>query len=1030
MRAACQPALRWLLALLLLGASGLLIAAPKTPQTPSSLASLQQLIESYKPDPQRVAELRARLDAAPPATESTEALATFHLERARAADELGEADRQLADLELAFTAIRAARNDYGNETQSLRLRIQNELAGAHTANGDLQRARELRLDMRGRQAPLGWVISNNSLLARIFQRSGEADLAREAVTRSENAMAQARQNPMLPNWRSLLSQTRAMLLADQGRHEEAEAHFRASIADATAFLAARRAQAGLLRGSELTADEAARGVELRRLQLGFNLLHQRRLEEAELELRETLKLALDRSGRGSSNAANALRGLASIAQERGQRAETLWLARASRDAFLAAGLAPASAPVLRSRKLIADTLATLGREQDALTDYDAIAADLAAHPGREAKDVLRGFARMRSLMAAGRTAEAGALMDDWVADVSTRYGHEHYQTALILGHRAVLRLTTGNLKGAGEDFAAAVPVLTDPGRRAADSMGRSDWARRRYVLNHYVGYLAERGKQLSGDAAAQAVAESFRAAEMARAQGVQKAVALAAARAAATTPELADLMRREQDLAHEVDTTFEALIQIQSRPPDKQLPQVAEAMKARVDAARQERKRALDEVGRLFPRYKDLIDPRAPSLAEARAVLAPEEALVAILSGTQRTYVWVLRQEREPVLHVAELPAARLDALVKTLRQGVDLSNAQDLDHLPAFDLAVARELYDNLLKPAEAAWGDARTLLVVADGALTRLPLSLLVTGPAKDLASAPWLARRVAIATLPSVNALITLRQLPAAAAHRLPFVGFGDPAFGGQASPATPATTRGGKGLLALHVRNAPIRAWEALMDRGDLVAGGPSTGGHLPPLPDTRDEILAMAAALGADPQRDVYLGTAANRNNLAQARPEARRVVAFATHGLVAGDLPGLNQPALALAPSADGKDNGLLLLEDVLRLKLDADWVVLSACNTAAGESASEGLSGLGRGFFYAGARSLLLTHWSVESESAAKLVSGLFERYAQNPAQGRAEALRQAMLALMNGPQRAYAHPAFWAPYVLVGDPGISAPH
>ncbi|MRR10351.1 CHAT domain-containing protein, partial [bacterium] len=457
---------------------------------------------------------------------------------------------------------------------------------------------------------------------------------------------------------------------------------------------------------------------------------------------------------------------------------------------------------------------------------------------------------------------------------------------------------------------------------------------------------------------------------------------------------------------------FEALIQIQSRPPDKQLPQVAEAMKARIDAARQERKRALDDVGRLFPRYKDLIDPRSPGIAETRAVLAPDEALVAILSGTRRTYVWVLRRDREPVLHVADLPAARLTSLVSTLRQGVDLSTAPDLDHLPKFDLAAARELYDALLGPVEAAWGDARTLLVVADGALTRLPLSLLVSGPAKDLASAPWLARRVGIATLPSVNALITLRQLPAAAANRLPFVGFGDPAFGISAAPATP-TTRGGKRLLTLHVRNAPTRAWESMLsERGEsLISGGPGNGGHLPPLPDTRDEILAMAAALGADPRRDVYLGAAANRSNLVQARPEARRVVAFATHGLVAGDLPGLNQPALALAPSADGKDNGLLLLEDVLRLKLDADWVVLSACNTAAGESASEGLSGLGRGFFYAGARSLLLTHWSVESESAAKLVSGLFRHYARKPAQGRAEALRQSMRALMDGPQKAYVH-------------------
>ena len=103
-------------------------------------------------------------------------------------------------------------------------------------------------------------------------------------------------------------------------------------------------------------------------------------------------------------------------------------------------------------------------------------------------------------------------------------------------------------------------------------------------------------------------------------------------------------------------------------------------------------------------------------------------------------------------------------------------------------------------------------------------------------------------------------------------------------------------------------------------------------------------------------------------------------------------------------------------LEDVLGLKLNADWVVLSACNTAAADGrAEEALSGLARGFFYAGSRSLLVTHWAVESESA--------KHYAAKPQAAKAESLRQAMLKVMSLPQ--YAHPAYWAPYALVGDGG-----
>ena len=105
-------------------------------------------------------------------------------------------------------------------------------------------------------------------------------------------------------------------------------------------------------------------------------------------------------------------------------------------------------------------------------------------------------------------------------------------------------------------------------------------------------------------------------------------------------------------------------------------------------------------------------------------------------------------------------------------------------------------------------------------------------------------------------------------------------------------------------------------------------------------------------------------------------------------------------------------------------LRLNADWVVLSACNTAGADGkVEEALSGLARGFFYAGSRSLLVTHWSVESESAMQLTTRTFDAYHRQSGLGRAQALRQAMLAVMQTP--AYAHPTFWGPYALVGEGG-----
>jgi CHAT domain-containing protein len=210
------------------------------------------------------------------------------------------------------------------------------------------------------------------------------------------------------------------------------------------------------------------------------------------------------------------------------------------------------------------------------------------------------------------------------------------------------------------------------------------------------------------------------------------------------------------------------------------------------------------------------------------------------------------------------------------------------------------------------------------------------------------------------------------------------------------------------------------------------------GNLPRLPETADEVRNVAIALKADPDADVFLGAKANEETVRTADLAHRRVVMFATHGLVPGDLDGLQEPALALsAPSvARVQGDGLLTMSKILGLKLDADWVVLSACNTAAGSGAgAEAVSGLGRAFFYAGTRALLVSNWPVETTSARALTTDLFRRQAEQPSLSRAEALRQAELALIDGPGFladgkplfSYAHPIFWAPFAVIGDGGSS---
>jgi CHAT domain-containing protein len=367
----------------------------------------------------------------------------------------------------------------------------------------------------------------------------------------------------------------------------------------------------------------------------------------------------------------------------------------------------------------------------------------------------------------------------------------------------------------------------------------------------------------------------------------------------------------------------------------------------------------------------------------------------------------------------------------------------QSFGDVPTFSVESAHRLYAALLGPVEEAWRNAHSILVVADGPLAGVPFALLVTAPSalgseggdqplfSSYRSVPWLVRRTAISQLPSVASLITLRGLPAAPLARRPFVGFGDPWFSlEQAQWAERSSSEAGVSSAPHHALSFQRQSAPELTGMKSVELAG------LPWLPDTADEVRSVAIALGADPAADVFLGRRANEQVLAGLDLASRRVVMFATHGLVPGDLNGLSEPALALtAPEVAGvRGDGLLTMGEILGLKLNADWVVLSACNTAAADGVgAEAVSGLGRAFFYAGTRAVLVSNWPVETTSAQALTTSVFRFQTEDPSLTRAEALRRAMLDLIDGPGltaggrsiASYAHPIFWAPFTLVGDGG-----
>jgi CHAT domain-containing protein/tetratricopeptide (TPR) repeat protein len=1023
--------------------------AAKAP--PPTIADLILLLQSYKPDPERITRLRAEMDEAVPETGDPNQLAIAWHRKALAASELQEPERRGEYLSRALDYARGSRNPTPAGLGG-HLRLKSEYADNLSATkgviAALDSFAEFVASME-KGPPNGFQIHAHCQMAGYYLHLGDLDRARASLATAEAVFKRlaTRKNAglNLPSWSRQIETSRGLILRREGRIEDEERALLAALRLAEEAIAAMpaRMDQGKWAPSESRAEAS---VDFSTILLAQTLVAEERLDEAELMLREVLKRSLARDGRNSPLVGRALSALRGVFTNRGRYAEALVVAEWADRTLAEAGIAEHSPMRLNARIGLANSLGTVGRNAEAAALTDAIRATL-----KDDSRLEEGFSQgtlpsIRSFIAVGRIADALRDGDNLLARATRNYGADHYYAAEVRAYRAMALHRTKRVDEARREFARAVEVLVDPAKvvgKQKASLART--GRLRLILNEYLGVLVG-GK---GTRDEKDMAEAFRVADVARWQSVQKAVTGSALRAASGSPELAALIRKVQDTDDELEAVYKNLISQRSAPPDRQLPAVIAAMDARIGALRKAQQLDLAEIRRQFPQYDALISPRPADLATARKTLQANEALLSIYVAPGGSYVWALAADGRPHFHFSPKPPSWVAAMVKRVRASVDLSSGLGPEQM-RFDLEAASALYQELLAPVQAAWGKADTLLVVANGALGQIPFSLLPTAnvpagkaedglPLSQFRQVPWLARKLAVAYVPSVSALVTLRSLPAISGQRDPFIGFGDPDFGAGAEP--PAASRGAgraaRGTRKLGISRA-ARWDESATDMDTIPAGAlvDPGGALLAALPDTRDEILAIGSALGASVARDTYFGNRANRTNVLAADLKHRRVVAFATHGLVAGDLPGLDQPALALAPPAgQGIADGLLKLEDILKLALDADLVVLSACNTAAADgSGAEAVSGLGRGFFYAGARSVLATHWPVETVSARDLVTRLFERYAADPALTRAKALRLAMLDLIDRgvaiderskPEYSYAHPAFWAPYALYGDPG-----
>lgn len=516
--------------------------------------------------------------------------------------------------------------------------------------------------------------------------------------------------------------------------------------------------------------------------------------------------------------------------------------------------------------------------------------------------------------------------------------------------------------------------------------------------------------------------EAFEAAQWASLSSAGKALQQLGLRDAAGSPELSALVRERQDLVAQSASREAALA---SPATDAN---AAVRLRGEIDSLQSEIAAIDARLAAAFPRYSDLANPAPAAIAQVQEHLRDDEALLFFLSGTGATFVWAISRDEAVWFRAAftrddlagEIAALRadLDPYART-RGAASLIEGTDRPRIARFDRGRAHFLYTQLVEPAETVLKGKRHVFTVADGPLSGLPLSVLISDRPQGADNDPsafretqWLARRFAITTLPSVASLATIRVERSPGTYALrpeSFLGVGAPLLGNAASDNAPTPPPSGNFFRGVFADVTAVR--------------------NLPSLPQTGPELRRLAATLGAG-EESLLLGAAATEAIIRTRELSDTSIIAFATHGLLSGDLNGLAEPALVLTPpdAASIEDDGLLTASEIANLRLSADWVILSACNTAGGDGRpdAEGLSGLARAFLYAGARSILVSHWPVRDDAAARLTTQTLELVKDDPTIARSEALRRAMLSLMADERDpSLAHPSAWAPFVVVGDGG-----
>jgi CHAT domain-containing protein/tetratricopeptide (TPR) repeat protein len=987
-------------------------------------------------------KFKAQTDATPLDTKNTRTLKGFYRDRGEAAFELGRYIQARNDLQKALS--------YGIMDDSDGF-IKGRLGAIESIYGNFQKAIELYKES-SKYPPFisssGARYSSlpaNAILVHVYAMVGDLESAKSAKRSSEfvcrsystrldsEARFWCNLHPMLMD---------ANILEAQGSYAAAEVQYR------------NINSLGLGPGRVLMENYPLFLISLDMMH-ARNLLNQQRLMEAEVESRKILMASLAHAGKESALLGQAIILLTRILQAQGRLEEAERLSDAAIRILEAAGTSADSYIMGLARVTKGDILAAKEDYTGAMIQYDLARTGMKENKFLYERSFTQNSMMILSMLMTGRYDEALRLASQNYENSRKRFGEKHERTAEMLALRGMAQEHLNHLREAVQDLSTATDILMQSRTEEGEFAHRKKL--RRTIIDDYIGLLVKiKGTSIEKELGIDTVGTSFKLAEANRSRSVQGALVASSARAAVTEPQLADLVRKEQDADRQLVVMENTVLDLLAAPAGEHDPKAVQNLQLNIENLRRARDSFLAETKKHFPRYADFVNPAPRSIPYIQGFLRPGEILLSLYTTKDQTFVWAIPPKGDARFAAAAIGRDGLIPVVAKLRKSLD-PKPETLGDIPDFDVSLAYDLYTKLFSPVESALNEATDLFIIANSPLDQIPFAILPTAPFQlagdrgELFSryrqTPWLIRKFSITMEPSVSALVNLRTLPPGDPGRKSFLGFGDPLFNREQLALLKTEQSGGKerktqeggsanNITAGRVQVRGIRITpKGTLDNQKITSIQTE---NLNRLPDTAEEIKTVARVLNADLTKDVFLREQASKHQIKTMTLSDRKVIAFATHALVPGDVDGLDQPALALSsPSVTGdKEDGLLTMTEIMKLKMNADWIVLSACNTGAASGAgAEALSGLGQAFFYAGSRAILASMYPVETTSARKLITRLFELEVSDNRLTRSQALRKSMLNLIDSETlqeqttgkivASYAHPLFWAPFVLMGDPG-----